>query len=61
MSENDEFLRGFAIALADMNRMHDNPVAVRDTIEGAGLTIADFKKAGVEQYDLRELRKAFHP
>ena len=59
MTSNAEFLQGFAIALADMDRMHDNPVAVRDTIEGAGLTIADFKKAGVEEYDLKQLRKAF--
>jgi hypothetical protein len=57
--DHSEFLRGFAIALADMNRLHDAPVHVRDTIEGAGLTLADFKKAGVEEYDLKELRKAF--
>jgi len=59
VTDNREFLQGFAIALADMNRMHDNPVAVRDVIEGAGLTLNDFKRAGVENYDLRELRKAF--
>lgn len=56
---NKEFLRGFGIALADMNRMHDQPVHVRDTIEGAGFTLDHFKHAGLEEYDLAELRKAF--
>lgn len=54
---NDEFLIGFGMALADLNRLHDEPVAVADTISGAGLTIADFKRAGMEEYDLKELRK----
>jgi hypothetical protein len=56
---NKDFLQGFGIALADMNRMHDQPVHVRDTIEGAGFTLDDFKRAGLEDYDLDELRKAF--
>jgi hypothetical protein len=58
-NENTDFLRGFAIALADLNRLHDQPTMVRDVIDGAGLTLADFKRAGVEPYDLKELRKAF--
>lgn len=56
---NKEFIQGFGIALADMNRMHDAPVHVRDTIEGAGFKLADFKAAGLEEYDLKELRKAY--
>jgi hypothetical protein len=59
--ENTDFLRGFAIALADLNRLHDQPTMVRDVIDGAALTLADFKRAGVEPYDLKELRKAFRP
>lgn len=59
MIKSDDFLRGFAIALADIMRLHTPEVEVRDTIEGAGLSIADFERAGVEEYDLAELRKAF--
>ena len=51
------FLAGFALALADINRLHDCPTYVVDTITGAGFTIADFKQAGVDDYDLKELRK----
>jgi hypothetical protein len=60
MAENrNEFLCGFAIALADLNRLHDQPGMVRDTIDGANLSLADFKRAGVERYDLDELKKAY--
>ena len=59
MEKNKEFLQGFGIALADLNRLHDQPGMVRDTIENAGLSITDFKLAGLEKYDLDELRKAY--
>lgn len=52
-----DFLAGFALALADINRLHDCPTYVADTIAAAGYTIADFQQAGVEEYDLAELRK----
>ncbi|MFG1300328.1 hypothetical protein V5F49_11095 [Xanthobacter sp. V3C-3] len=52
-----DFIAGFALALADINRLHDCPTYVADTIVGAGFTIADFRQAGVEEYDLAELRK----
>ena len=55
-SPPDEFLNGFAIALATVQRMHDDPTAVKDAIEGNGLTIADLRKAGVDPYDLNVLR-----
>jgi hypothetical protein len=57
--DNKEFLCGFAIALADLNRLHDQPGMVRDTIENAGLTLDDLKHAGIDSYDLKELQKAF--
>lgn len=54
---NRDFMAGFALALADINRLHDCPTYVVDTMVGAGFTIADFKRAGVEAYDLQELEK----
>lgn len=56
-STNSEFLLGFAIALSTVNRQHDEPTIVKDAIEGNCLTIKMFKDAGVEEYDLKELRK----
>ena len=53
------FMAGFAIALADAQRLHDCPTTVKDVIKGAGFTIEDFERAGVEEYDLAELRKAW--
>lgn len=53
----EEFLLGFAIALSTVNRQHDQPTIVKDAIEGNGLTLKMFKDAGVEEYDLKELRK----
>lgn len=55
-AERDEFLNGFAIALATVQRLHDDPTAVDDAIKSNGLTIADFRKAGVDNYDLNVLR-----
>lgn len=51
------FLHGWAAALADLNRIHDEPTAVANTMRGGGVSLADLKRAGVEAYDLDEIRK----
>lgn len=60
MSENENklFLRGFAVALADVMRLHGEEVIVRDVLNEAGVTVDQLKRAGVEDYDLREIRTA---
>ena len=57
VQERTAYIRGFAAACADVCRLHDPEIAF-DAIQGAGLTIQDFKFAGVEDYDLDELRRA---
>lgn len=52
------FRYGVAIALADLNRMFDQPTMVSEVLGNFGYTIAMLKTAGVETYDLKELRKA---
>jgi len=52
-----EFLAGFACALADVNRLCDEPTGCANALQGAGLTLADFIDAGIDEYDLAELRK----
>lgn len=48
---------GMALALAEINRKHDQPSIVREVAREAGLTIAEMREAGVDSYDLKELRK----
>lgn len=59
LTDEERFFRqGVALALAELNRMHDQPTMVKDVMLGFGYTIAMFKSAGVDPYDLNELRKA---
>lgn len=56
-SESDAFLSGIACGLATMNRAFDQPTAVNCTLDGLGLTLLELKAAGVDDYDLAEIRK----
>lgn len=49
--------QGIAIALASLNRMHDQPTMVCDVLRGFSITLDDLRQAGVERYDLDEIRK----
>lgn len=58
--ETDEdrgFAQGIALAVAILARMHDLPTVAADIASEAGFTIADYKRAKVDEYDLRALRK----
>lgn len=55
--EDRAFMHGFALALADLNRLHDCPGYVADVISGAGFNLSDFRRAKLEKYDMDELRK----
>lgn len=57
-ASRDLFTCGYAAALAAVIRMYDQPTIVRNVMSGDGLTLKDFKKAGVEEFDLDILRKA---
>jgi hypothetical protein len=39
------------------NRLFDRPSCVRDVMSAAGLTLLHLEKAGVENYDFKEIRK----
>lgn len=52
-----QFIQGFVIAMTTFNRLHDRPTACAEVLRTAGITLAGARKAGVEQYDLAELRK----
>jgi hypothetical protein len=55
--EDRGFRQGVAIALANLNRMHDAPTMVADVLGDIGLSRAQYRSAGVDPYDLNELSK----
>jgi hypothetical protein len=58
MSDEDRgFAQGIALAVAILARMHDQPTIAADVASEAGYTIADYERAGVDEYDLKVLRK----
>jgi hypothetical protein len=60
-ADTDWWICGFVAGIADMSRRlasgADN-TGVREVARNAGITIERARAAGVEEYDLRELRKA---
>lgn len=57
LSEEDRgFIQGIALAVALVSRMHDQPTIAADVAAEAGYTLADYERAGVDEYDLNVLR-----
>ena len=57
MKPRDEWACGYAVALAEVNRISDNPTLVAEVLRSAGLTIAELARMGLDDFDLDELRK----
>lgn len=57
-SENDVRIQGMALALSEVHRHFKASTAVKEVARDAGLTIKEMKKAGVDAYDWKELRRA---
>lgn len=53
------FYRGIAAGLAAVVRLHDQPSMVADVLHSLGVTMADLCAADVDEFDKREIRKAF--
>lgn len=59
--KKDEWLAGAAVALAEMHRLlfgGNDSSGVCSVAKTIGLTLAKAKAADVDEFDLRELRKA---
>jgi hypothetical protein len=61
-ARNDNVIKGikigYALALSDLARMeHISAVEIEDALEGAGLTLEDFRKVGVDAGDIAKLRE----
>lgn len=58
MTEGEHgFAQGAAVVIAIVARMHDLPTVAADLAAEVGLTIADYERADVDEYDLKVLRK----
>jgi len=51
------FAQGVGYAVAEVVRAHDQPGMAADVASAAGFTIRDYTIAGVDEYDLKTLRK----
>lgn len=51
------FVQGFAVAVAEVARNHDNPTMAADLIAGSGFDLRDFRQC--DSYDLKVIRKLF--
>ena len=52
-------LMGWASAVADGYRMHGCCTTVKDLMNASGITVDDLKKAGVEDYDLKMIKRVY--
>lgn len=52
-----EWTRGFALALAEVNRALDQPSIIVGVMRDAGVTIAELRRLRLDDYDLKELAK----
>lgn len=59
--ETSAWIRGFALALAEVHRITGADSAVCEVVRDAGLFISDFKKHGAASYDWKQLEKAGVP
>jgi hypothetical protein len=57
-TSKQSFAAGMALALAEINRKFDRPSMVLEVAKEAKLSLKELRAAGVDAYDLKELRKA---
>lgn len=55
---DNAWICGFAGALAEMHRRYENSTCICEVSRDAGITLQKARKAGVELFDLRELKRA---
>lgn len=56
--EDNGFLIGYAAAIADIWR-NDGTNHAEEVLNGSGITLEEFKQAGVEEYDLDALEEIY--
>jgi len=56
-TDTNNFIRGFAVAIAELIRSHDQPTTAKDIMNSVGYTIDDFRKADVATFDMEPIEK----
>lgn len=57
--KSNEFIKGFAAALANINEMYDQPTMCAGAILHNGLIKEDFIKAKVDKFDMDRLKNVW--
>lgn len=57
--ERDAFAHGYLVAISTMLHQHNCPVTAEDAIRDAGFTLADAKRLGLDELDMKVLRPIF--
>jgi hypothetical protein len=53
----DQFTQGFGVAVATLARIFDQPGMAEDICSSNGVDLGDFEKAGLQDFDMEQLRK----
>ena len=56
---DDEFTRGYLIAVANLSNLHDQPTIAADVLAELGESEGVIKRLGLGDYDAKPLRKLF--
>lgn len=56
----DDFFRGYAVALTTLTKGWKDYHTARMILTESGFTINDFIKAGVDDFDIKELKKIYN-
>lgn len=58
-SKDKAFICGYGIAAAEIVRLHDEPTIAADVVLASNFSLEDFRRAGLDPYDLEEIEKLF--
>jgi hypothetical protein len=53
------FLCGYAIACAEIVRLHNEPTIAADVLNASNFSLEDFERAELDPYELDEIKKLF--
>jgi len=55
------WVAGFGLALSEVQQRCGQHTTIADVCNAAGLTMVDFKRSGLDEYDLKSLRQCLDP
>jgi hypothetical protein len=52
-----EWVMGFGLALSEVNKRFGQESLIQEVCQAAGMTVKRFEESGLDEYDLKELKK----